>query len=75
MRTRMLVVGSLVSIGMVAGASDRERPRVVDPVITSSTYFGGGGEDASTAVAVDEDGFIYVAGTTRTFEVTHSFRR
>ena len=51
-------------------AYDRRLPLVIDPVITYSTYFGGGGDDASPAIAVDEDGFIYFTGTTATFDTT-----
>src|SRR6185503_12413684 len=38
--------------------------------VTYSTYFGGGGEDVVTGIAVDDAGFIYFTGTTPTFGVT-----
>jgi uncharacterized repeat protein (TIGR01451 family) len=46
---------------------DHQRELVIDPVLDFSTYFGGSGSEASTlgpSVAVNGDGFIYLAGTT-----------
>lgn len=37
-------------------------PLVIDPVLSYSTYFGGSGLDAAYGVAVDTNGFVYVAG-------------
>jgi hypothetical protein len=47
-------------IGFWVGPYDRERPLVIDPVLTYATYF----TAASSAVAVDTAGDIYVAGLT-----------
>ena len=46
---------------------DPARELVIDPVLDFSTYFGGSGSETSTlgpSVAVNGDGFIYLAGTT-----------
>ena len=44
------------------GAYDHNSPLVIDPVVSYSTYYGGGGLDAAWSVAVDTNGFVYVAG-------------
>ena len=46
------------------GPYDRRRPLRIDPVLTYTTYVGGGGYDAGYAIATDRMGGIYVAGTT-----------
>jgi uncharacterized repeat protein (TIGR01451 family) len=46
---------------------NHQRELVIDPVLDFSTYFGGSGSEASSlgpSVAVNGDGFIYLAGTT-----------
>jgi len=63
------VPGSYVSrggnrIGFEVGPYDRARPLVIDPVLETSTYLGGSGNDAAWGVDVDSTGDIYVAGTT-----------
>jgi len=55
------------AVRFAVGAYDRDRRLVIDPVVTYSTYFGGGGEDVVTGIAVDDAGFIYFTGTTPTF--------
>jgi hypothetical protein len=50
------------TIGFWLGSYDPARPLIIDPVLSFSTYFGGGGQDAATAIAVDGAGNIYVAG-------------
>ncbi len=47
-----------------AGVSDDE-PLLIDPVLEFSTYIGGPGLDTAQAVAIDSNGFIYVAGETQ----------
>ena len=37
---------------------------VIDPVLSYSTYFGGNADDIAWTVAVDTNGFVYVAGQT-----------
>ncbi len=46
------------------GAYDRSRELVIDPNITYSTYFGGAGNETYPSIAVNGDGFIYLAGST-----------
>jgi uncharacterized repeat protein (TIGR01451 family) len=51
-------------VGFEIGAYDRSRELVIDPVLDFSTYFGGSGTETSPSVAVNGDGFIYLAGST-----------
>ena len=46
------------------GEYDRERPLVIDPVLSYSTFFGGTGSDIGWDIAVDTNGFVYIAGET-----------
>jgi hypothetical protein len=43
---------------------DPSKPLVIDPVLTYSTYLGGGGVDQGRAIAVDGSGNAYVTGFT-----------
>ncbi len=43
---------------------DHSLPLVIDPILSYSTYFGGNADDVAWAVAVDTNGFVYVAGQT-----------
>ena len=43
-------------VGFLVGAYDAAHPLVIDPVLTYSSYLGGGGMDGATAVAVDAAG-------------------
>ncbi|HEX5410279.1 MAG TPA: choice-of-anchor D domain-containing protein [Terriglobia bacterium] len=43
---------------------DPARPLVIDPVLSYSTYLGGGEKDEANAIAVDAAGSAYIAGTT-----------
>jgi len=47
------------------GQYDADRPLIIDPVIVYSTLLGGGGFDSGSAVAITDDGSIYVAGYTQ----------
>jgi len=51
-------------VGFEIGAYDHSRELVIDPVLQFSTYFGGSGTETSPSVAVNGDGFIYLAGST-----------
>jgi hypothetical protein len=51
-------------VGFEIGAYDRGRELVIDPILSYSTYFGGGGADTSPSIAVNGDGFIYLSGST-----------
>ncbi len=41
-----------------------ELPLVIDPVLSFSTYLGGGSTDAGYGIVVDDENYIYVAGAT-----------
>jgi len=42
---------------------DRSRELVIYPTIAYSTYFGGTGNETYPSIAVNNDGFIYLAGS------------
>jgi len=50
--------------GFAIGDYDHGLPLVIDPILSYSTYFGGNADDIAWKVAVDTNGFIYVAGQT-----------
>jgi len=51
--------------GIRVGEYDASKPLIVDPlVLLQSTYLGGGGYDQGRSIAVDGDGYIYLAGST-----------
>ena len=51
-------------IGFRVSDYDRTRPLIIDPVLNYSTYLGGRGEDSAEGIALDDEGAIYVSGTT-----------
>lgn len=59
--SRFVVEGD--TVGFEVGSYDPAWPLVIDPTIGFSTYFGGPGNDTTSAVAVDANGNIYVVGT------------
>lgn len=59
------VVRAANRVGFEVGSYDRSRELVIDPLLEFSTYFGGSGSETAPAVAVNGDGFIYIAGTTQ----------
>jgi Beta-propeller repeat len=46
------------------GEYDHNLPLVIDPVLSYATFFGGTGSDMGRDIAVDSNGFVYVAGVT-----------
>jgi Beta-propeller repeat len=50
------------TVGVRLGAYDRSETLIIDPILSYSTYLGGGGQDLGHAVAVDSQGNAYVAG-------------
>ncbi len=52
------------SVGFQTESYDQGRPLVIDPILSYSTYLGGGGLDSANAIAVDAAGNAYVAGHT-----------
>lgn len=52
------------TIAFSIGDYDHSLPLVIDPILSYATYFGGTGNDTAWAVAVDTNGFVYVAGQT-----------
>jgi hypothetical protein len=51
-------------VSFEVGKYDTTRPLVIDPVLLYATYLGGSGDDLGSGIAVDEDGYAYVAGVT-----------
>ncbi|MGB0010979.1 MAG: SBBP repeat-containing protein [Candidatus Sulfotelmatobacter sp.] len=51
-------------VGFDIGTYDRSRELVIDPTVSYSTYFGGSGSETYPSIAVNGDGFIYLAGST-----------
>jgi hypothetical protein len=51
-------------VGFDIGEFDRNRPLVIDPVLSYSTYLGGTNFDACNSVKVDSAGNVYVTGIT-----------
>ncbi len=55
-------------VGFQIGEYDSTRPLVIDPVLSYSTYLGGGDDDLGTALALDSTGHLYVTGITRSVD-------
>lgn len=51
-------------VGLTVGPYDPALPLVIDPVLSYSSFLGGGGYDSAYGIAVDEDGSSYVTGLT-----------
>ena len=54
-------------IGFKVAAYDTTRPLVIDPVLSYSTFLGGGNSDHGVAIAVDATGSTYVTGNAAGF--------
>lgn len=63
-------------MGIELGEYDHRKDLVIDPVLTYATYLGGNGDDASSAIAVDGQGFAYITGQTvsTNFPVANAFQ-
>jgi len=48
---------------------DPSRAVVIDPVLVWSTFLGGMGADVANGVAIDDEGFVYVAGSTNSADI------
>ncbi|MCC2668243.1 MAG: hypothetical protein K0Q72_714, partial [Armatimonadetes bacterium] len=46
------------------GRYDRSRPLVIDPVLAFSSFLGGNAADSGSDIAIDDEGALYVAGST-----------
>ena len=49
-------------VGFEVGTYDADKPLIIDPVLSYSTYLGGNGVDRGFAIAVDGAGNAYVTG-------------
>jgi hypothetical protein len=58
------------SFGFSLGHYDHKREVVIDPTLTLSVYVAGSGLDSASAIGHDGPGFIYVAGTTQSPNLT-----
>jgi hypothetical protein len=78
-KRRELVGGYVMNgrgeVGFKVATYDRNRPLVIDPVLTYSTYLGGGtaaprspADNGAQAIAVDSSGNMYVTGFTGTVD-------
>ena len=52
------------SYGFVLGKYDRGRELVIDPVLSYSYYLSGSYQSIAQGIAIDKNGFLWVAGTT-----------
>lgn len=52
-------------VGVRVADYDASRPLVIDPVLTYSTYLGGGAADIANGIAIDAHGYAYVTGATQ----------
>lgn len=60
--TGSYVLSGFGTVTFQLGDYDRRLPLVIDPVLSYASYFGGSGADLAWDVAVDAEGFVYMAG-------------
>ncbi|HEY6769282.1 MAG TPA: SBBP repeat-containing protein [Candidatus Sulfotelmatobacter sp.] len=58
------VIKSGGRVGFELGAHDTNRPLVIDPALSFSTYLGGSEDENTYSIAADASGNVYVTGTT-----------
>jgi hypothetical protein len=63
------VIKGRQEVGFEVGAYDVNKPLVIDPLLTYSTYIGGESTDVGLGVAADSQGRAYLAGKTSSDEV------
>ena len=51
-------------VGFEVGSYDENRPLIIDPVLSYSTFLGGANAETGYGIAADSEGNIYVAGST-----------
>jgi hypothetical protein len=64
-------------VGIELAAYDPRRPLIIDPVLSYSTYLGGGRDEGGSVIAVDVLGSAYVIGSTSSVDfptTPHSFQ-
>ena len=59
-------------VAFALGAYDSTLPLVIDPILTYSSYLGGTGNDAASAVALDTTGSAYITGQTASVDFPSS---
>ncbi len=52
-------------VGLAVSGYDPALPLTIDPILSYSTYLGGGGQDQAQGIAVDSSGSAYVTGYTQ----------
>jgi Bacterial Ig-like domain (group 3)/Beta-propeller repeat len=51
-------------VGFAVGTYETSQPLVIDPTLVYSTFLGGDNNDQGNAIAVDQDGNVYITGYT-----------
>jgi len=51
-------------IGFKIDFYDSSKPLIIDPVLSYSSYIGGGLQDTSLGITIDKDGYAYILGNT-----------
>ena len=63
------VIRNKNEVGFKVASYNRSRSLIIDPVVSYSTYLGGGSDQDSVGrIAVDASGYVYLAGDTRSID-------